>query len=165
MSRNKIVLLVCALVVIYLLLPSEGAGGIIKANMLAILPYVVLLLIIYLVITINVLKWGMQKLSRDITDEQVVYVAKVMRITFDVKRIMGSANLIELYKRVNFSRFVSFHSKELLYNAIRRKKVDVPPPSDGKSGTTESPKSLEDRQKIKEARIGSNKKKQHAKRK
>lgn len=165
MSRNKVVLLIAALVVIYLVLPAYGTGGLIRLYMITIAPYVLIFIIVYLIITINILKKSLNRLQSDISTDNVLAVSRMLRITFDVKRIMGAQNLIDLYKRVNFTKAVSFAAKESLYYALKRKRLDVPLPSDG---TSEPAPDLMDRrtpEEIKAARLGSNKKNQHQKKK
>lgn len=131
MSRNKFVLILCVLVMAYVLTPATGTWYIVKHNILIGLPYVMILVIIYLVITINVLKRYWKKVDSDLSDENVINLAKMMNITFDVKRMLGPTNLIDLYNKVNFSGNVSMHAKELLYEAMRRKRLDVPVPGKG----------------------------------
>lgn len=141
MSRNKVVLLVAFLLIIYFALPSTGTGGLIKAYMVAIAPYVLIFIVVWLFVTINLLRKAMTRLANDITDRNTLAVAKLMRMTFDVKRFMGEQNIIGLYKQVNFSRYVSLASKTALYEALRRKRIDVPPPSTGKSASDSTGKS------------------------
>ncbi|MEG0663364.1 MAG: hypothetical protein RR472_08800, partial [Anaerovoracaceae bacterium] len=136
MSRNKIVLLLAAGMILYLLLPSTGTGGLIRAYMLALLPYLLILIIVWLLITINLLRKAMSRLAKDLTDRNTLAVAKLLRMSFDVKRFMGETNLINLYKQANFSRNVSLSSKQALYDALQRKRINVPLPSTGKSGGT-----------------------------
>ena len=62
--------------------------------MLAVLPFLMMGVIIYLVITINVLKRAWKKLDAAPSDETTINFAKIMNITFDVKRMLGPANLI-----------------------------------------------------------------------
>lgn len=132
MSRNKFILMMGLLVILYFVLPDNGVGLIIKANMIAVAPYIMLFIIIYLVITINMLKRSLKKLSAKMNDENVIGAAKMMNITFDVKRMMGAENLQLLYNQVNFSSDLSLYAKTLFYNALRKKRLDVPPPSEGK---------------------------------
>lgn len=131
MSRNKFVLILCVLVMAYVLTPATGTWYIVKHNVLLGLPYIMILVIIYLIITINVLKRYWKKVDSNLTDENVINLAKMMNISFDVKRMLGTANLIDLYNKVNFSTRVSLHAKELLYEAMRRKRLDVPVPGEG----------------------------------
>ena len=132
MSRNKVILLLVTVIALFFLLPNSGIGGTIKANMINIAPYVLLFIIVWLLVTINMLKSTMTKLNRDICEEHALQMAKRMNITFDVKRFMGADNLIDLYNRVNRSRQVSSHTKSLLYDAMKRKKLHVPLPGMGK---------------------------------
>lgn len=131
MSRNKVILIIALLAMAYVLTPATGTWYIVKHNVLLALPYVLLLVIVYLVITINVLKRRWRKLDADLTDENVIEFARMMNITFDVKRMLGPSNLIDLYNKVNFSTRVSLHAKQLLYEAMRRKRLDVPVPGEG----------------------------------
>ncbi len=131
MSRNKVVLFLMAVAVAWLMTPRDGIFMIIKANIINALPYVMILVIIYLFITITVLKKKWRKLDQELSDENVIDFAKMMNVTFDVKRMLGVPNLIDLYNKVNFSRFVSLHAKEILYKAMRRKRLDVPVPGAG----------------------------------
>ena len=131
MSRNKVILILCILAMAYVLTPTTGNWYIIKHNVLMALPYVMILVIIYLIITINVLKRYWKKLDANMTDENVINFAKMMNITFDVKRMLKPSNLIDLYNKVNFSTQISLHAKELLYEAMRRKRLDVPLPGEG----------------------------------
>lgn len=131
MSRNKFVLLIILLCAAYFMLPDEGIYGTIKVNFRAILPYVMIGIIIYLIISINVLKRAWRKLDADINDENVTNFAKMLNISFDVKRMLGPGNLMDLYAKVNNSTHASIRAKELLYEALRRKRLDVPPPGKG----------------------------------
>ncbi|MCQ4637727.1 hypothetical protein NE619_13415 [Anaerovorax odorimutans] len=161
MSRNKFILLFATIIVLYFALPNEGVGLVVKANMMAVAPYIMAFVIIYLVITINVLKRALKKLDADLCDETVINAAKIMNITFDVKRMMGPDNLQAMYNRVNISRFVSIHAKTLLYDALRKKRLDIPPPSAGK---TEKELHARCAEEVKAARIGTNKKNRKKKR-
>ena len=78
MSRNKLILFIIILVMIYLILPDSGIYGSIKANMLAVLPFIMIGVIIYLVITINVLKRAWKKLDAVPNDENTINFAKSM---------------------------------------------------------------------------------------
>jgi len=135
MSRNKTILLIVALVALYVLLPTSGVAGIIKANMQALAPYVLLFIIVYLLVTINMLKRALTKLNNKINDANTINVSKLMNITFDIKRFMGEGNMIELYNRVNFAKNVSVHAKTLFYKSMKKKRMSVPVPATNKSET------------------------------
>ena len=122
MSRNKFILLFAILVIIYLVMPSEGIYGSIKANVILALPFLT---------TVIVMRRAWRKLDNNVIDDNVIAFAKIMNISFDVKRMMGVNNLLDLYTKVNFSRHASMKAKELLYQAMRRKRLDVPPPGQG----------------------------------
>ena len=112
MSRNKVILILAVLAMAYVLTPATGTWYIVKHNIIMALPYVLLLVIIYLVVTINMLKHRWKKPDSSLTDENVMEFAKMINITFDVKRMLGSSNLIDLYNKVNFSTRVSLHAKQ-----------------------------------------------------
>ncbi|MCI9598254.1 MAG: hypothetical protein HFE75_13340 [Firmicutes bacterium] len=131
MSRNKWILLMIVLAGVYFALPNEGVYRIIKMNARMVLPYIMITVIIYLIFTINLLKRAWRKVDAHVNDENTVNFAKLMNITFDVKRMLGPTHLINLYNKINFSSHVSPRSKELLYDAMRRKRLDVPPPGQG----------------------------------
>ncbi|MBQ8151811.1 MAG: hypothetical protein IJ070_03490 [Firmicutes bacterium] len=131
MTRNKFVLLLMAVAVAWLMTPRTGIFMVIKVNIINALPYVMAFIIIYLIITINMLKSKWKKLDQNLTDANVIDFAKMMNVTFDVKRMLGVTNLIDLYSKVNFSHKISMHAKELLYQAMRRKRLDVPVPGQG----------------------------------
>lgn len=131
MSRNKVILILAILVMAYVFTPTTGVWYVIKHNVILALPYLLILVIVYLVITINVLKRRWRKLDETLTDDNVIEFAKMMNITFDVKRMLGPTNLIDLYNKVNFSPRISLHAKQLLYQAMRRKRLDVPVPGEG----------------------------------
>lgn len=128
MSRNKFILLVIIFIGLYYFLPDEGGYHVFKVNAVAVLPYILLFLIIYLFITITLLKRAWKRLDSAPTDDNVIRFSKLMNISFDVVRMLGGPNLIELYNKVNFSASVSKNSKRLLYEAMRRKRLDVSPP-------------------------------------
>jgi len=125
MSRNKFILIIIILAGLYFILPDGGIYHVIKINTVAVLPYILVCLIIYLVFTINLLKHAWKKLDSQLTDENVINFSKLLNISFDVVRILGAGNLIALYNKVNFSTKVSPNSKQLLYEAMRRKRLDV----------------------------------------
>lgn len=131
MSRNKAILIIFVLVMAYIFTPTDGVWYIVKHNVILALPYVLVFVIVYLIITINVLKRRWRKLDGELSDENVINFAKMMNITFDVKRMLGPTNLIDLYNKVNFSPEISLHAKKLLYEAMRRKRLDVPVPGQG----------------------------------
>ena len=131
MSRNKAILIIFMLVMAYIFTPSDGVWYIVKHNVLMALPYVLVFVIIYLIVTINVLKRRWRALDMNLSDEKVIDFAKMMNISFDVKRMLGPTNLIDLYNKVNFSPRVSLHAKQILYEAMRRKRLDVPVPGEG----------------------------------
>ena len=60
MSRNKFVLGLAAIIIFYLLLPDSGFLGLIKAYMLAILPYALIFIIIWLLIAYYVGQYSMK---------------------------------------------------------------------------------------------------------
>ena len=155
MSRNKFILLFGAFILLYFALPSDGIGSVIKANMIAVAPYIMVFVIIYLVITIYMLNRSLKKMDAELGDETVINTAKIMNVTFDVKRMMGPANLQALYNRVNVSCEVSLHAKRLFYESLRRKRLDVPPPSAGKPMKEQKRRDPEE---VKAERIGTNKK-------
>ncbi len=131
MSRNKVIFFILILVIAFFVLPDSGIYGTLKANLLSALPFVMMGIIIYLIVTINLLKRAWRKLDAEPNDENTIKFAQMMNITFDVKRMLGPTNLIELYRKVNFSPRVSFKAKRLLYDAMKRKRLDVPPPGEG----------------------------------
>ena len=131
MSRNKILLFMIILVIVYMVMPDSGIYGAVKANIAAALPFTMMGVIIYVVITISALKRAWKKLDAVPNDENTVNFAKIMNISFDVKRMLGPGNLSDLYRKISFSPDVSLKAKELLYQAMRRKRLDVPPPGQG----------------------------------
>ncbi len=129
MSRNKVVLLIILLVGIYFAIPNSDVGLIVKENMIRVSAYLLLLAFIYAVISLNILKTAMRKLASNVNDENASKVVKLLRITFDVKRMFGVATLQSLYNQVNTSKSVSANLKEEFYEAMKRKGVNVPLPS------------------------------------
>ena len=119
------------LVIVYMVMPDSGIYGAVKANIAAALPFTMMGVIIYVVITISALKRAWKKLDAVPNDENTVNFAKIMNISFDVKRMLGPGNLSDLYRKISFSPDVSLKAKELLYQAMRRKRLDVPPPVQG----------------------------------
>ncbi|MBR0599349.1 hypothetical protein [Sinanaerobacter chloroacetimidivorans] len=134
MSRNKFILLVIILAGLYYFSPDDGLSRMIKVNAVAVLPYILIGLILYLAITIHLLKRAWKKLDSELTDENVVSFSKMMNISFDVVRMLGGSNLLSLYNKVNFADSVSVNSKKLLYEAMRRKRLDVAPPGQRAEG-------------------------------
>ena len=102
MSRNKFILLFAILVIIYLVMPSEGIYGSIKANVILALPFLMIGVIIYLFTTVIVMRRAWRKLDNNVIDDNVIAFAKIMNISFDVKRMMDVNNLLDLYTKVNF---------------------------------------------------------------
>ena len=102
MSRNKFILLFAILIIIYLVMPSEGIYGSIKANVILALPFLMIGVIIYLFTTVIVMRRAWRKLDNNVIDDNVIAFAKIMNISFDVKRMMGVNNLLDLYTKVKF---------------------------------------------------------------
>lgn len=132
MSRNKAVLLGIIAIIVYFAIPDTPAGINAKAIMIRLLSYFMIFIIVYLVITLNMLKKAMMKLAADVTDEHVTMVVKRLRMTFDVKRMFGAETFKSLYNQVNRSKKVSTKSKQDMYEALKRKRIDVPLPTKGK---------------------------------
>ena len=80
----------------------------------------------------DLLRKTLKKLLTEMKEEQVLKAAKLLRITFDVKRAFGAGTLKSVFEKVNKSREISLEAKNQLYEAIRRKRVDIPPPAMGK---------------------------------
>lgn len=131
MSRNKFIVLIALLAGIFFIMPSEGIYGSIKGNIINLLPFIMLGIIIYLIVTIVVLKKAWRKLDDMVNDENVINFAKIMNISFDVKRMFGVNHLLDLYAKVNFSKHASIHAKTLMFEALRRKRIDAPAPGQG----------------------------------
>jgi len=68
-------------------------------------------------------------LFAEANDENTLRAAKLLKITFEVKRAFGVGTLKALYNHVNLSKNVSMEAKEELYESIKRKKVEIPPPA------------------------------------
>ena len=96
MSRNKAILILGILVAAYFIMPNYGIYHTIKVNAVGLLPFALLAVIVYLVITINVLKHAWKKLDRELNDKNTIDFAKIMNISFDTKRMLGSQNLQNL---------------------------------------------------------------------
>ena len=111
MSRNKTVLLIILIAALYFVTPNDGVFATVKANFVTLLPYIGIGIVIYLIITINVLKKAWKRLDAHISDDNVIKFAKIMNISFDVKRMLGPTNLIDLYTKVNFSK-KRFHARQ-----------------------------------------------------
>lgn len=129
MSRNKVILLLGALVLLYLALPNEGIYLTVKTYMLAVAPYAMLTVILYLLISINLLKKALYRLSAEVSEENVLSVTRFLKITFDVKRMIGTVNLIDIYKRVNGTKKISYETKNQLYEVLKRKRIEIPLPT------------------------------------
>ncbi len=132
MSRNKFILAIIIGVIIFLLIPGTAQGLYVKEMMVRLTTYLLILFVIYLVITINLLKRSFKRLFAEANDENTFRTAKLLRFTFEVKRAFGVGTLKALFNHVNLSKNVSMEAKEELYEAIKRKKVETPPPAGGK---------------------------------
>ena len=111
MSRNKFILLFAILVIIYLVMPSEGIYGSIKANVILALPFLMIGVIIYLFTTVIVMRRAWRKLDNNVIDDNVIAFAKIMNLSFYVKRMMGVHTILDFYTTANFSRTTSFKAK------------------------------------------------------
>ncbi len=128
MSRNKVILLILLFIGIYFAIPTSEIGMIIKENMIRVSAYLLLFAFFYAVISLNILKSAMRKLATEVNDAHVAKVVKLLRLTFDVKRMFGVTTLQSIYNQVNSSKAVSANLKEDLYEAMKRKRVSVPLP-------------------------------------
>lgn len=129
MSRNKAILLIGIAAIVFVLIPKTPEGLYAKEMMVRITTYLLIFMLIYLIIMVNLLKRSFKKLFAEANDENTTRAAKLLRITFDVKRIFGVGTLKALFTHVNASKNVSIGAKEELYDAIRRKRVEIPPPA------------------------------------
>ena len=73
MSRNKFILLFAILVIIYLVMPSEGIYGSIKANVILALPFLMIGVIIYLFTTVIVMRRAWRKLDNNEQSPRFIY--------------------------------------------------------------------------------------------
>ncbi|MEG1930124.1 MAG: hypothetical protein RR131_03195 [Anaerovorax sp.] len=133
MSRNKAVLVILALLAIYFLIPSTPHGLLVKTILIRLATYALVVLLIYAIISLNMLKKAMRNLAAEVSDENVARTVKLLRYTFDAKRMFGVETFKSLYNQVNGSKKITSKSKEDFYNAMLRKKINVPLPSKGKS--------------------------------
>lgn len=129
MSRNKTILLLIILGTTFVLIPGTPQGLYIKELMIQLTTYVLVFMLVYLAITINLLKRSFKRLFENPDDENTLRAAKLLRVSFDIKRSFGVGTLKSLFNHVNASKNVSMEAKEELYNAIKRKRVDIPPPA------------------------------------
>lgn len=132
MSRNKAVLLILITFIVYWLLPNTSAGIQGKVLILQIAALALFFMLIYAIITLNLLKKALKKLSENVSDENVAAVVKLLRMSYDVKRMFGVETLKALYIQVNRSKNLRTESKEMMYDALKRKKIEIPPPTKGK---------------------------------
>ena len=129
MSRNKTILLIIIAAIVFVLIPGTPQGLYAKELMVRLTTYLLVFMVIYLAITINLLKRSFKRLFASADDENTLRAAKLLRISFDVKRSFGVGTLKSLFNHVNSSKNVSMAAKEELYDAIKRKRVDIPPPA------------------------------------
>lgn len=128
MSRNKALLLILLIAAIFFLLPDTPEGRYAKELMIRLASYLLVVILVYLIITINVLKRAFRRVFDEANDENTLRAAKMLRITFDVKRCFGAGTLKAVYAHANESRNVGLPAKTALYEAIRRKRVEIPLP-------------------------------------
>ncbi len=128
MSRNKAVLLILLWIGAFFVIPSTPNGLVAKELMVRISAYLLMGILVYLVITLTKLRRCLKRLMNNVEESEVHRAAWLLRITFDVKRALGAGTLRMVYDRVNKSKHVSLEAKNKLYEAMRRKRVDVPPP-------------------------------------
>lgn len=133
MSKNKAVLLILTMVIIYFVIPPTPNGFLAKEILIRLVTYLLVVLLVYAIISLNMLKNAMRKLAAEVSDENVAKVVKLLRYTFDAKRMFGVETFKSLYGQVNASKKISTKSKEDLYHAILRKKINVPLPTKGKN--------------------------------
>jgi len=129
MSRNKVILAIITGVIIFLAIPGSPQGLYAKEMMIRLTTYLLIFIVIYLIITINLLKRAFKRLFAEANDENTLRAAKLLKITFEVKRAFGAGTLKALFNHVNLSKNVSMAAKEELYEAIKRKRVETPPPA------------------------------------
>lgn len=132
MSRNKGILFILLFIAMYFLIPSTPDGLFAKTMLIRIFTYLMIVLLVYAIISLNLLKGAMKKLAAEVSDENVAKAVRLLRYTFDAKRMFGVATFQSLYNQVNASKRITTKSKEDFYQAMLRKKVNVPLPSKGK---------------------------------
>ena len=64
MSRNKFILLVAAIAVAFVATPNTGTFQIIKMNFINLLPFILAAIIVYLIITITMVKRAWKKVDQ-----------------------------------------------------------------------------------------------------
>ena len=132
MRRNRIILMVILLIALMLLLPKDGTGYYFRAYAKLILPYIIIGVILYLAIMIRKLRKSFYQAEHETSDEAVFKLAENLNRTFDVKRVFGKDYITASYRTINDSTEISIATKQALYEAIRRKKLDIPLPSAGR---------------------------------
>ncbi len=131
MRRNRTILMLLLLILLFFLLPKEGTGYYIRLYLRNLLPYIVIGVIIYLAIMIRKLRKCFYKAEHEPSDESVTELARNLNKSFDVKRIFGKDYITASYRTINDSAHVSIKAKQELYEAIKRKKLDIPLPYEG----------------------------------
>ena len=138
MSRNKALLLAALWFGAFFLIPSTEQGLVAKEMMIRITTYLLIGVVLYLAVTLHMLRKALKRVLEETKEDQVKKAARLLRITFDVKRAFGAGTLRTVFERVNKSRDVSMEAKNELYEALRRKRVDIPPPAVGKRSCSQS---------------------------
>lgn len=138
MSKNKALLLAALWFGGFFLIPSTEQGLVAKEMMIRITTYLLIGVVLYLAVTLHMLRKALKRVLEETKEDQVKKAARLLRITFDVKRAFGAGTLRTVFERVNKSRDVSMEAKNELYEAIRRKRVDIPPPAVGKRSCSQS---------------------------
>ena len=91
--------------------------------------------IIYLFITVIVMKRAWKKLDNNVIDDNVIAFAKIMNISFDVKRMMGVNNLLDLYTKATFSRHASMKAQGTAVSGHAPQETGCTASGAGRTGT------------------------------
>ena len=124
--HNTIFLVVFAVSVILILLMKKGS---LMMGYFAIIPYLLVFISLWLLLSINMLKTAMKNLHIMPTDKRAETFAMLLRKSFAVETFVKKEDLKETYSHVTGLRQVSYETKVKLYEAFDRKSIYVPYPA------------------------------------
>lgn len=127
-------LIFSAVLVISVILVFLMKQGSLMLGYFAIIPYILVFLSLWLLLSINMLKTAIKNLHTVPTDKRAETFAMLLRKTFAVETFVKKQDLTETYSHVIGLPQVSYDTKIKLYESFERKSIYVPyPPHMGKT--------------------------------
>lgn len=124
--HNTIFLLILAVSVVLIVLMQKSA---LILGYFAIIPYLLVFLCVWLLLSVNMLKTAIKNLYIIPTDKRAETFGSLLKKTFFAEWFVKRQELVDVYRHVIELRQVNYETKVKLYQVYENKSIYVPYPA------------------------------------